>query len=333
MELVLGEVLAQVPLFAEASVGELDALSGRLHERRLDAGDALMREGEPGTCFALLVEGQVAITRAAGLEEERLAVAGPGSVLGELALLRREPRGATVTALRPCVTLTGDADDLAALLEVAGVHERVRRLVSSRLAADALPVAVAARADTVCFRPLVPADRGAISTAIDSMSPITLRRRFFSSAHPSDKLIDHLVNIDYVDHFAWFVFDPSEHDAGVGVARYIRDVDHADVAEAAFTVLDPYQGRGIGTVQLGALATAAQLAGITTFSAAMLNDNDAMRGVFDKAEARYGFSEPGVISVRVDTAAAAALLPAADRHALESSARDIVTAAGLALAH
>jgi len=332
MEGVLGAVLADVPLFAGAPASELEALVDRLHERRLASGERLMQEGEAGTCFALLVEGQVEITRATAIGTEHLAVGGAGSVLGELALLRHEPRGATVTALEPCTALTGGDRDLAALLEVTGVHERVQRLVSSRLAADALPVTIAARGTTVALRPLLPSDRSAISDAIDAMSASTLRRGFFSSAHPSDKLIDHLVDIDYVDHYAWFVTDPGAK-VGIGVARYIRSLDHPDVAEAAFTVLDPYQGRGIGSVQLGALAVAARAAGIGAFSASMLLENEAMRGVFDKADASYAFAEPGVVGVRVDTETAAALLPPAERAALERSARDIVTAAGLALAH
>ncbi len=333
MEGVLGAVLAEVPLFAGAPVSELDALGDRLHERRLIPGERLMSEGEAGTCFALLVEGQVVVTRAAAAGDEQLAIAGPGSVLGELALLRREPRGATVTAVEPCIALTGGGDDLAALLEVTGVHDRVRRLVSSRLAADALPVLIAARGMDVGVRPLLPTDRRAISDAIDTMSASTLRRRFFSSAHPSEKLIDHLVDIDYVDHYAWFVVDPSAGGRGIGVARYIRSLDDPEVAEAAFTVLDGYQGRGVGTVELGALATAAVAAGIHEFTASMLLENDAMRTVFDKADARYAFAEPGVVGVRVDTQTAAALLDPAERAALETSARDIVTAAGLALAH
>jgi CRP-like cAMP-binding protein len=58
-----------------------------------------MREGEPGRDFALVVEGQVEVTRTGAGGVEHLAHATTGSILGELALLRHRPRIATVTAV------------------------------------------------------------------------------------------------------------------------------------------------------------------------------------------------------------------------------------------
>ena len=325
--------LEGLPLFADAPPAELGALRSRLREQRCASGQLLMREGEAGASFAVLTEGRVEISRATPGGAEVLAEAQAGAVLGELALLRGEPRGATVTAVEPCAALWGGAAELSALLEVTGVHERVRRTVSGRLAADALPVEVPTRGGVTLFRPLLPSDRGRIVTAIDTMSATTRRRRFFTSAYPSEKLIDYLLDIDYVDHFAWIVLDPSAPAGGVAVARSIRDPDHPAVAEAAFTVLDPYQGRGIGTLLVGALGAAAVLAGIERFRASMLADNTAMRRVFEKVDARFSFVEPGVLGASLSTAASAALLDPAVRGRLETAARDVVTAAGLALAH
>jgi CRP-like cAMP-binding protein len=333
MDVVAQQQLAGLALFEGAAEHELVGLAARLGQQRLGPGDELMREGETGAFFALLAEGRVAISRAAPVGIEQLAEAGAGSVLGELSLLRGERRGATVTALEPCVVLTGGAAELAAMLEVTGVHDRVRRMVSSRLAADARPISVSVRDADLLVRPLVPSDRRLIVAALDTMSLLTRRRRFFTSAYPSEKLLDHLTDIDYVDHFAWVVVDPASPDVGVAVARCIRDEDDERVAEAAFTVHDDYQGRGLGTILLGALGAAARLAGVDSFTASMLADNDAMRGVFDKADVHFTFGEPGVVIAHLSTARCADLLAPAPRVAFEAAARDIVTAAGLALTH
>ena len=333
MDAMTAERLAGLALFEGAPDAELRLLADRLSPRRLEFGEELMREGEPGSCFALLAEGRVAVSRIGDHGVEVLAEAGPGSVLGELSLLRNEARLATVTAIEPSLALTGDADALAALLDVTGVHDRVQRLVTLRLAADALPIPIATRGGELHVRPLVPSDRRLIVAAIDTMSMLTRRRRFFTSAYPSDKLLDHLTDIDYVDHFAWVVVDPASPDVGVAVARCIRADDDDHEAEAAFTVHDDYQGRGIGSMLLGALGAAAHLAGVDTFTASMLSDNDAMRGVFKKADAHYSFGEPGVVVARLSTATCAELLEPTLRSSLEAAARDIVTAAGLALTH
>jgi CRP-like cAMP-binding protein len=65
-------------------------------------GDDLMREGEPGSSMALLVDGQVRILKAGSDGDLReLAVVGAGTLLGEMALLESAPRTATVRAATP----------------------------------------------------------------------------------------------------------------------------------------------------------------------------------------------------------------------------------------
>ena len=65
-------------------------------------GDDLMREGEPGSSMALLIEGSVKILKADALGVTReLATVGAGTLLGEMALLECVPRTATVRAASP----------------------------------------------------------------------------------------------------------------------------------------------------------------------------------------------------------------------------------------
>jgi RimJ/RimL family protein N-acetyltransferase len=210
------------------------------------------------------------------------------------------------------------------------VRARVRRLASSRLAADLRPVrAELADGTDVLLRPLLPADRHALDAAIHSLSSESIRRRFFSAGTPPDALVSYLVDIDYVDHFAWTVLDAATHE-GMAVARYVRP-DTASAAEIAFTTVDRYQGRGIGTLLLGAIGVTAVEAGVTELTALVLQDNVAMRAVFAKAGGQSRFDEPGLLNVTVEPARAAALLDPLLAAAIASAVHDVVTAASLAL--
>lgn len=59
---------------------------------------------------------------------------------------------------------------------------------------------------------------------------------------------------------------------------------------------DAYQGRGIGTLLLGALAVAARVDGIEHFHARVLSDNPPARALGDKVNARWEHEEPGVVT-------------------------------------
>jgi CRP-like cAMP-binding protein len=292
-----------------------------------------MREGDEGRFFALIVEGQVAVTRDGPGGPQQLARAGRGSVLGELALLRGRPRSATVSAMMPTVALIGGTDAFASLLALPGVLDRIRRIVSGRLAENARPVHAALDDGTgVLLRPLLPSDRETVAAAVRDLSVESRRRRFFSAGQPSELVIDYLVEIDYVDHFAWLVVDARAPSDAWGAARYIRHQDKPECAEAAVTVTDAQQGRGLGALMLGAIGAAASVSGIARFTGSLQWDNPQMRAVLSKAGAAFAFGEPGVMSAEFTVDDAASLLDEPLRHDVQSAARDIVTAAGLALA-
>ncbi|MEY2420708.1 MAG: protein lysine acetyltransferase [Acidimicrobiaceae bacterium] len=324
--------LATLELLRDCSQEEIAELDQRLRPRNFDTGQVLMREGEPGSFFALLVRGSVVVSRATPTGPETLAFAGPGSIGGELALLRGRTRSATVTARGPGLALTGDADALDFLLGLPGVHDRIRGIASARLAQDVRPVtATLSDGSEILLRPLLPTDRAAYTATLGEQSAEWRRRRFFTASNPSARIIDYLLDIDFVDHFAWVVLEHEHADRGLGVARYIRVVDASDHAEVAMAVAEGHQGLGLGTLLLGACAVAASAAGIDRFDATVQADNASMRRVFAKAGATSAFSEPGVIRAEMATSAAAELLEPSLRSRLHEATHDIVTAAGLAL--
>jgi RimJ/RimL family protein N-acetyltransferase len=180
---------------------------------------------------------------------------------------------------------------------------------------------------------LLPEDRKAFTAGVLALSPDSRRRRFFTPAQPSRQLLEYLVDIDYVDHFAWVVLDQRAPDEGVATARFVREPDDPETAEMAFGVADRVQGRGIGTLLLGAVGVAAGEAGVRHLVGHVLEDNTPMRAVLAKAGGQSTFSEPGVVRVVVDPESAAALLDTGVRQELGAAVHDVVTAASLALAN
>ena len=324
--------LASLELLHDCPPDEIAGLRARLEHRALVAGEVLMRQGEPGSFFALVVDGEVAVDREVDGGVEPVALAGPGSIVGELALLLGIDRNATVRANRATEVAVGDADDLDHLVGLTGVHDRMEALASRRLAESVRPTRLTLRdGHEVVLRPLLPADREAYASAIGALSADSLRRRFLTGGRPNSRMIDYLVDIDYVDHFAWVVHDPERPDEVLGTARFVRLAAAHRRAEVAFEVADDHQGRGIATRLLGAIGVAASCAGIDVLEATVLLDNAPMRVVFDKAGAKASFGDPGEVHIELAPADAAALLTPDQRAEIDLAVRDIVTAAGLAL--
>ena len=323
--------LSALPLLEGATADQLERLLDAMSIAEAGPGDVLGRQGEPGRVFWLLLRGRVEVWTMHGTRRRSLAQAGPGSILGELAVLRHRPRTATVTAIEPCRFACGDGEAMERLLAIEPVRQRLRLLASTRLAQDVRPVPVALEdGGRVLLRPLLPSDRDAIDAALHALSRQTLRLRFFTLGPPSEKMVDYLVDIDYVDHFAWVALD-AETRQGQAVARYVRPPG-ATGAEMAFTTADEAQGRGIGTILLGALGVAAAEAAVEELFAYALEDNRAMRAVLAKAGAAVQFDEPGIVLAKVAPRQAAELLDDSTAHALAAAVHDVVTAASVALA-
>ena len=87
--------------------------------------------------------------------------------------------------------------------------------------------------------------------------------------------------IDHVDHEAIGALDP-ETGEGLGVARYVRDAERPHAAEAAVSVIDAMQGRGLGGLLLRRLCHRAAQNGIRVFTAELLTSNHTMLHLFEK---------------------------------------------------
>jgi RimJ/RimL family protein N-acetyltransferase len=135
----------------------------------------------------------------------------------------------------------------------------------------------------VTLRPLRHEDRADVAHALATLSEKTAMRRFFRAhVDPSEEVLTYLTDVDQVDHVAIVATTPSpdlKQEHLIGVARFVRSKDDPSRAEAAITVLDEHQRRGIGRVLLDALVAAATDAGVTRFRADVLKENDAMMSI------------------------------------------------------
>src|SRR5262245_32740764 len=93
-------LVAQGP-FGSLSAEVLGLIQSNMTEERFPPGSCLMRKGEPGTSLILLEAGEVEVSVGEGEDRHVLRRVGPGEILGEMALLTKEPRMATVTAVTP----------------------------------------------------------------------------------------------------------------------------------------------------------------------------------------------------------------------------------------
>jgi CRP/FNR family transcriptional regulator, cyclic AMP receptor protein len=103
---------------------------------RIPAGRRIFNTGDPGDGCYFLVDGAVKVTLPTGGQETLLAILGKGEVFGEMALLDRLPRSATVTALRPCELyhLSAELFDRLAAAD-AKLAGQLLRVVAGRLRA------------------------------------------------------------------------------------------------------------------------------------------------------------------------------------------------------
>jgi len=97
--------LARVGLFEALSGEVLGKLADRMQREDVASGTVLVREGEPGDRFYVLLAGLAGVSQQA-LGERRVLRAG--EFFGEVALVMNVPRTATVTAMTPCVVASCD---------------------------------------------------------------------------------------------------------------------------------------------------------------------------------------------------------------------------------
>ena len=129
------DLIKGVPLFEHCSKKDLQRIGQIADEVDLRAGKVLMEEGERGREFFVIVSGEVEVRR----KGRKIATLGPGSFVGEMALLSKIPRIATVTAVTPLdVLVITDRAFLGLLETMPSLCIKVARTLAERVGANEL---------------------------------------------------------------------------------------------------------------------------------------------------------------------------------------------------
>ena len=166
------------------------------------------------------------------------------------------------------------------LLEQAAAY-RLRRLAravrpSSPSAASRWMTGVK-RAVGVQIRPIRPADDVLVEDVFGHLGPESRRQRFLGVKNvltPAE--MRYLTQVDHHDHEALVAVNRSDG-RGLGVARFVRDIDDERSAEVAVSVVDEWQCLGLGTRLVTRLTDRAWTEGVTRFTALVLDENVAAK--------------------------------------------------------
>ena len=133
------EVLRRSPLFEMLSEAELQVLAELSRARTFAAGDVVFREGDAGDALFVLAKGEVeVVANGVGADPLPLALLSAPEAFGEMSLIDREVRSATVRARTACVALQLGAENFTAFRKRSRdgftlFLVNVARVLSSRL--------------------------------------------------------------------------------------------------------------------------------------------------------------------------------------------------------
>jgi len=129
------KVLEQLGIFAAGSRAALERLATACTETSAPAGEVIIQEGDTADAFFVLLTGEVAVSAKGEAEHaRRLRVMGPGTYFGEIGLLARVPRTATVQALEACTLYRIPGQDFIDALTISSPSGGLLEGAKTRLA-------------------------------------------------------------------------------------------------------------------------------------------------------------------------------------------------------
>jgi ribosomal protein S18 acetylase RimI-like enzyme len=160
------------------------------------------------------------------------------------------------------------------------LHKAVRR--AAQPAGEVVELRDASR---VLVRPVRSTDAPLLADGFERLSSRSRHMRFLIGKNAlSAKELRYFTDVDHHDHEALGAIDASSG-RGVGIARFIRAADDPHVADVAVTVVDEWQGRGLGTALMSRLSCRAQQEGIRCFSALVSVNNTAVLALLRRMDA------------------------------------------------
>ncbi len=154
----------------------------------------------------------------------------------------------------------------------------------------------------VVIRQVRSADAPLLADGFARLSPESRRLRFLRRKDAlSAAELRYFTDVDHHDHEALGALDRAGG-RGVGIARYVRDAGDPHAAEIAVTVVDAWQGRGLGSELLAQLSGRARAEGIRRFTALVSADNAAMTALLRRLCADPVHREHGTVEWEITLA-------------------------------
>lgn len=132
---LLARMLRKIEFFAPLTIGQIEKILPFILLMRYDAGEAVFKQGEPGDAFYIIYKGRVGVSIKKGFFSfaKQVAELKEGDFFGEIALISKDPRGASVTALEPTQLFALVASDFQFVLkENPAAAEEMQRVAARR---------------------------------------------------------------------------------------------------------------------------------------------------------------------------------------------------------
>jgi CRP-like cAMP-binding protein len=122
--------LKRIPLFADLNKKELQFLAAMTSEIAVREGATLVKQGEPGQEAMIIEEGTALVKR----DHVEIDTMGPGDFFGEMSLINKTPRNASVVATSDMTLLVMNAREFSSVLsEYPDVAVKILKTVVARL--------------------------------------------------------------------------------------------------------------------------------------------------------------------------------------------------------
>ncbi|RZV53721.1 MAG: N-acetyltransferase [Deltaproteobacteria bacterium] len=146
------------------------------------------------------------------------------------------------------------------------------------------------------LRLMRPSDKEMLREGFEHLSADSRYARFMTpKSRLTDAELDYLTKVDGVNHFAMGAIRRRllSTDEGIGSARFVRLPAQPDTAEPAVTVLDEFQGKGLGSILLQRLIEAAWERDVRWFVSELLAENKASKRMIESLSPEVKFRHSG----------------------------------------
>jgi ATP-binding cassette subfamily B protein len=126
--------LRLIPIFNQLAEADLASLAKQFTSRHYEAGEMVIREGDPGDSFYIVVRGKVAVTKLGSDQQPlQLNILQDGDYFGEIALIENVRRTATLSTLQPSLFLCLERKHFANMMEsFPSIREAVEQVAKTR---------------------------------------------------------------------------------------------------------------------------------------------------------------------------------------------------------